>query len=75
MSAIDEWEYSDNNAKVAELEGRVQNVEDTLENALPDLEEVIERADRALSIIEGITENTIDGEDINTLFEDEEEEG
>ena len=73
MSSIDGWEYND--AKVAELEGRVQNVEDILEDALPELEDIIERADAAISTIEEITENTIDENDINTLFPEDEEEG
>ena len=68
MAAIDGWEYLDNDSKVADLEGRVKNVEDTLENTLPELESVVERADAALSVIESITENTVDENDINTLF-------
>lgn len=73
MAAIDEWEYLDSNEKVNELEGRVQNVEDTLEEALPELQSVIERADAALSIIEQVTENIVDENDINTLFPEEDE--
>ena len=73
LASIDSWEYSDNGSKVAELEGRVQKIEDVLEDTVPEIEEIIQRADDAIEIIEGITQNTINENDINTLFPEDEE--
>lgn len=70
MAAISEWEYED--IRVVELEGRVERIEGILgDDTLSQLEDAIHQAQTAASAVQYITENTIDSDDINTLFPEE----